>query len=92
MALAAAIVDAARGRCSLDEGVRRFEGDMFVRARKLQQLSDDLCRDWMFTPGAPRSVIARALSRHVNKNLPAVLHPLSLMGLSSYFFLRHLVT
>ncbi|CAI6095369.1 unnamed protein product, partial [Clonostachys chloroleuca] len=55
MLLAKAIVNASNGSNTLDDEVRLFENNMFARAKKVQQLSDNLCKDWLFTPGAPRS-------------------------------------
>lgn len=89
--LSRAIISAAKEGKDMDEEIQAFESNMFVRAKKIQQLSYDLCQDWMFTPGAPKSVMARALSRHVNKNLPAILHPIGTAGVYSYIFFRSLV-
>ncbi|KAF7549341.1 hypothetical protein G7046_g8375 [Stylonectria norvegica] len=74
MLLARAINGAGDDEAALDKAVRHFEEAMFVRVSKVQELAQGLLQDWMFTPGAPGSVMAKAMSRHVNHRLPVVLH------------------
>lgn len=92
LTLAHAIIEATKDGKDLNEAVKAFEDGMFVRVRKIQQLSYDLCQDWMFTPGVPKSVVARAITRHVQQETPAILHPLVAAGMHSYFFFRSLVS
>lgn len=90
--LSRAILDAVNNGKNLDDEIRKFEGTMFTRAGKIQQLSYDLTQYWLFTPGAPRSVMAKAVSRHLNNALPWILHPLGTAGVHSFYFLKHLVS
>ena len=86
--LAQAIISSLQEGEDLDEEVKDFEVSMFARAKKTQQLSYRLMQDWMFTPGAPKSVMARAISRHANQKVPSMLQPLSTARIYSYFFFR----
>ncbi|KAF4981585.1 hypothetical protein FZEAL_2651 [Fusarium zealandicum] len=64
--LAKAINGAAgKDHQALDEAIEAFEKTMFARVGPVQQLTADLLQDWMFTPGAPKTVMAKSLSRHV---------------------------
>jgi hypothetical protein len=45
--------------------VAKFEEDMFVRAKPIQQISYDNMQDMFFTPGAPRTTIESYLTRMV---------------------------
>jgi 2-polyprenyl-6-methoxyphenol hydroxylase-like FAD-dependent oxidoreductase len=71
----------------LDADVQQFEVEMWERTTKIAQLSLDLLNDWMFTPGAPESIMPRVLGRHVNAKLPWFMHPLTLAGLHTYYYL-----
>lgn len=90
--LARAILKSGDDKAALDGQVKIFEDAMFGRVKKIQQLSYDLLRDWMFTPGVPKSVISRVISRHAKSQLPTVLHPIGTLGVYSYFFFRNLVS
>lgn len=89
--LARAIITASKTDKNLDDEIKAHESKMFERATRVSKLSYDLCQDWMFTPGSPKSVMPRAISRHLNATLPAVLRPLGTAGVYSYFFVRNLI-
>lgn len=90
MLLARAITGALGNDKILDDEITAFEIKMFGRAKKVQKLSYDLCQDWMFTPGSPKSVMPRAISRHLNSALPWVLHPLGTAGVYSFYFFKNM--
>lgn len=90
--LARAIIGVTTNGADLDEAVKAYENEMFPRAKKIQLLSYDLCQDWMFTPGAPKSVVARAVTRHAHQETPAFMHPFITASMYSYFFIRNLVS
>ena len=41
----------------LDQNIRHFEEEMFVRAKKTSQLTADMMHAMFFTPGSPRNGI-----------------------------------
>ena len=53
----------------LDERVQAFEEDMFVRARKTQQLTYDMMHAMLMTPGSPRNGIERYLITAIENEL-----------------------
>ncbi|GKT47063.1 monooxygenase asqM [Colletotrichum spaethianum] len=61
MKLAKAIIPAATERDQpdlLDQKIKAFEKEIFARMEKVQRLAEELMRDYMFTPGSPRTTIA----------------------------------
>lgn len=92
MLLARTILDAVKNGKDVDEEIKTFESQMFVRAKKWQQLSYDLCQDWMFTPGSGKQIVPRVISRHVRDRMPPYLQPLGTAGIYAYYFLRNLLT
>lgn len=92
MILARAIASTADDDEALDAAVARYEADMYARVHKVQELTEGLLKDWMFTPGAPRSVMAKSMSRHVRHALPWALQPLGTAAVHAYYFLYNLRT
>jgi len=85
--LANAIIDGSKGGDAvLDPRISAFEKDMFVRARKAQELTDGMMKDMFFTEGAPRSSIARWASRKVKYSLPSYISPVVTPLIYSFFF------
>ncbi|KAL4732581.1 hypothetical protein ACLX1H_001599 [Fusarium chlamydosporum] len=60
----------------LDKAIKDFEKVMFERVAPVQKLTWELLQDWMYTPGAPKTVMAKSMSRHVKHRLPWALQPL----------------
>ncbi|KAN0099927.1 FAD/NAD(P)-binding domain containing protein [Hyaloscypha variabilis] len=58
-------IQSSTDKKSLLKNVAKFEEDMFVRAKPIQQISYDNMRDMFFTPGAPRTTIESYLTRMV---------------------------
>ncbi|KAM0554729.1 hypothetical protein ACHAPJ_006801 [Fusarium lateritium] len=73
---------------ALDKAIKEFEEDMFARVGPIQELTWGLLQDWMFTPGAPKTVMAKSMSRHVKHRLPWALQPLGVVAVHSYYFLK----
>lgn len=73
----------------LDKAINEFEKAMYARVGKVQRLSYDLLQDWMYTPGAPKSVMATAISRHVSMHLPWALQPLGKAVVHGYYLMRN---
>ncbi|KAI9155378.1 Tetracycline resistance protein from transposon [Paramyrothecium foliicola] len=92
LSLARAIIDAVKNGKDMDKEIEKSEKGMFARATRIQQLSYDITQYWYFTPGAPRSVMAKAISRHVNEKLPWLLQPLGTAGVYSFYFFKNLLT
>ncbi|ODA83781.1 hypothetical protein RJ55_02297 [Drechmeria coniospora] len=90
MHLARTIIDADKNGKDLDDEVARFEEEMRARVEPVQQLAYDLCQYWLFTPGAPRSVMPIVVSRHVKPMLPFILQPFFVAGVYAYYFLKNL--
>jgi 2-polyprenyl-6-methoxyphenol hydroxylase-like FAD-dependent oxidoreductase len=86
LSLSHVIIAAASGDKNFDAEIALFEDEMIGRTTKLQQLSFDLLQDWMFTSGAPESIMPKMLARHVNARLPWLAHPLTLAGLYIYYY------
>ncbi|KAK4228293.1 putative tetracycline resistance protein from transposon protein [Podospora fimiseda] len=91
MRLAQGIVDAVRGNGGgrvlvdvLDNAVREYEGEMWVRAEKAARLTDELTKLWMFTPGTPGSVIAKTTALHVNFHTPPIMQPFATVGVHAW--------
>lgn len=90
MQLAKAINGAAnKDDAALDKAIKSFEKDMFARILPVQELTWGLLQDWMYTPGAPKAVMAKSMSRHVKHRLPLVLQPLGLAAVHGYYFLKN---
>ncbi|KAI8715728.1 hypothetical protein NCS52_01081100 [Fusarium sp. LHS14.1] len=88
--LAKAIIGAAdKDDEALDTAIHDFEETMFARVGPVQKLTAELMQDWMMTPGAPQSVMAVSMSRHVRHQLPWVLQPLGVVAVHSYYFLKN---
>ncbi|RTE83309.1 hypothetical protein BHE90_002174 [Fusarium euwallaceae] len=88
--LAKAIIGAAnKDDETLDKAIQEFEETMFARVGPVQKLTAELMQDWMMTPGAPQSVMAVSMSRHVRHQLPWVLQPLGVAAVHGYYFLKH---
>ncbi|RGP73368.1 hypothetical protein FSPOR_2143 [Fusarium sporotrichioides] len=61
MQLAKAINGAAdKNDQQLDKAIKSFEEVMFARIGPIQELTWGLLQDWMYTPGAPKSVMANS--------------------------------
>ncbi|KAH7311660.1 hypothetical protein B0I35DRAFT_452815 [Stachybotrys elegans] len=88
--LSRAILAAIKDGKDMGKSISKFEGVMFERATPVQQLSYDLCNVWYSTPGAPKTVIPKMVSLHVNQKLPWYLRPMGMLGVHAYFFWRHL--
>jgi 2-polyprenyl-6-methoxyphenol hydroxylase-like FAD-dependent oxidoreductase len=90
MHLAKAINGAAnKDDAALDKAIKAFEKDMFARILPIQELTWGLLQDWMHTPGAPKTVMAKSMSRHIKHRLPLVLQPLGLAAVHGYYFLKN---
>jgi 2-polyprenyl-6-methoxyphenol hydroxylase-like FAD-dependent oxidoreductase len=90
MQLAKAINGAAdKNDQQLDKAIKSFEEVMFARIGPIQELTWGLLQDWMYTPGAPKSVMAKSVSRHVKHRLPLVLQPLGVAVVHGYYFLKN---
>ncbi|KAH7160651.1 hypothetical protein EDB81DRAFT_322773 [Dactylonectria macrodidyma] len=93
MLLAKAINEAgSESNTELDEAIAKFETIMFARVGKVQELTYGLLQDSMFTPGAPKSVMAKSMSRHVRHRLPWALQPLGTATVYGYYFFRGLLS
>jgi hypothetical protein len=93
MNLAHAILEAAKkdGKSDkLDDKIKAFEKDMFKRARRAQQLSDDSMQLLMFTEGAPQSVIqrwmAKMLAYKLHPRVEHIVYPFLLAGIYVFYF------
>ncbi|KAF5025009.1 hypothetical protein F66182_2960 [Fusarium sp. NRRL 66182] len=73
---------------ALDKAIKEFEEIMFARVGPVQELTWSLLQDWMYTPGAPKTVMAKSMSRHVKHRLPWVLQPLGVAAVYTYYFLK----
>ncbi|KAF4985083.1 hypothetical protein FDECE_16837 [Fusarium decemcellulare] len=73
---------------ALDKAIREFEETMYIRVGPVQKLTHELLQDWMYTPGAPQTVMAKSMSRHVRHRLPWVLQPLGVAAVHGYYFLK----
>ncbi|KAM0425269.1 hypothetical protein ACHAPT_009587 [Fusarium lateritium] len=74
---------------TLEKAIQEFEETMFARVGPVQKLTYELQQDWMMTPGAPQSVMAVSMSRHVRHQLPWALQPLGVAAVHSYYFLKN---
>lgn len=69
--------------------VKTFEQDMFVRAMRMQRMSDGRMRNMMFTPCVPRSVVETWIMRKVQIDMHLLLVPLVAAEVYlHYFFYR----
>ena len=91
--LADAIIAASR---SITEGgdkkgvlsreVKKFEEDMFVRAKKVQQTTYNMQTLMFFTPGAPWTAIERYILEAASDEVPRLLWPVAVVVCYVYFF------
>ncbi|KAH6897473.1 hypothetical protein B0T10DRAFT_186787 [Thelonectria olida] len=81
---------AAKDDEAFDREMAAFENTMLTRVAKVQELTYGLMQDWFFTPGAPKTVMAKSMSRHVRHRLPWVLGPLGTAGVYSYYYWKGL--
>ncbi|KAJ6440779.1 tetracycline resistance protein from transposon [Purpureocillium lavendulum] len=91
MLLARTIVDTVDSGNDIDDEVVGFEEAMRARVGPVQQLAYDLCQCWMFTPGAPKSVMPKVISRHVQSQAPLIMQPLLVAGVHAYFFVKYML-
>ncbi|KAH8758541.1 hypothetical protein F5882DRAFT_417553 [Hyaloscypha sp. PMI_1271] len=71
-------------KASLHGNVAKFEQELFVRAKPVQQISFDNMKDMFFTPGAPRTTIESYLTRMVKHMAGPVVGTLA--GAASYAY------
>ncbi|KAK4159464.1 putative tetracycline resistance protein from transposon protein [Cladorrhinum sp. PSN259] len=97
MRLAQGIVDAVRGNGGgrvlvdvLDNAVREFEGEMWVRSEKVARLTDELTKLWMFTPDTPGSVIAKTTALNVKFHTSPIMQPLATVGVHAWVAWKNL--
>ncbi|KAK0634479.1 tetracycline resistance protein from transposon [Bombardia bombarda] len=76
------------GEDALDRAVVEYEREMWPRAERVARLTEGQMKDWMFTDGAPASVIASSTARVVKFHVPGVLHPLVTAVVWLYFFFK----
>lgn len=89
------LAKAINGASSLDDDgfdreMAAFEKTMQARVSKVQELTYGLMQDWFFTPGAPKTVMAKSMSRHVRHRLPWMLRPVGTAGVYGYYFWKSL--
>jgi 2-polyprenyl-6-methoxyphenol hydroxylase-like FAD-dependent oxidoreductase len=92
--LSRAITAAAKeggSSAALSKHVEAFEKEMFPRMERVQSLTEGLTQDWMFTPGAPKTVLATAMSRHIKYRMPAFLNPLAPVMAYSLVFVQKIM-
>ena len=89
MLLSQVILRSIRNLKDINDDIESFEKDMIERTKSVQQLSLDLLNDWMFTPGTPKSIMSTIMTRHMNKDIPNIFHPLGKATVHSYFFFRN---
>ncbi|KAK3989593.1 putative tetracycline resistance protein from transposon protein [Cladorrhinum sp. PSN332] len=97
MRLAQGIVDAVRGNGGgrvladvLDNALREYEGEMWVRAEKVAKLTDELTKLWMFTPDTPGSVIAKTTALHVKFHTAPIMQPFATVGVHAWVAWKNL--
>ncbi|KAK3386556.1 hypothetical protein B0H63DRAFT_520646 [Podospora didyma] len=82
------------------EGVNVALEDAMVLARRIigaakggrvARLKDELTKLWMFTPGAPGSVMARTTALHVRFRTAPIVHPFATAAVHVYFFFKGLI-
>ncbi|GJN73335.1 hypothetical protein PLICBS_007413 [Purpureocillium lilacinum] len=91
MLLARTIAKIVEHGKDIDDGLVAFEKAMRARVRPVQRLAYDLCQCWMFTPGVPKSVMPKVISRHAQSRVPAVLRPLVSAGVRVYYFFKYML-
>lgn len=74
----------------LDQAVAAFEKEMFARAARVAELTDEMRKAYYFTEGVPKSIIARTTALHVKFHMPVFLHPLATAAVHGYFFWKGL--
>ncbi|EOO01888.1 putative tetracycline resistance protein from transposon protein [Phaeoacremonium minimum UCRPA7] len=74
----------------LDQAVAAFEKEMFARAARVAELTDEMRKAYYFTEGVPKSIIARTTTLHAKFHTPPILHPLVTAGVRGYFFWKGL--
>jgi len=87
MRLADAIIATAKSgkKGNLAGEVKKFERDMFVRAKKVQQLTYDLMSIKFFTEGGLHEGIEEWIYKVLRDNVPWVLWPLLWTGICAWF-------
>ncbi|CEO99616.1 unnamed protein product (mitochondrion) [Plasmodiophora brassicae] len=86
--LAKAIISAAPGDAhDLDDAVIASEKELWQRTVKVTKLTDDVTQAWFFTPGVPKSVIARIMCMHLKEHIPAILYPFAAAFVHCYYFI-----
>jgi 2-polyprenyl-6-methoxyphenol hydroxylase-like FAD-dependent oxidoreductase len=78
-------------KASLYENVAKFEEEMFVRMKPVQQISYDNMRDMFFTEGAPRTTIESYLTRMVKHMEGPVIGTLAGAGIYTFYWAIKLV-
>ena len=100
MKLAEAIISAAAAAqaatstdadSQLDRKVAEFEQDMFARATKTQQLTQDMMDFMYFQPGTPRTVIERFVIRSIEDELGPVMTRIVTPLVYIWFFVFKLI-
>jgi len=75
----------------LDQNIRHFEEEMFVRAKKTSQLTADMMHAMFFTPGSPRNGIEKYLLRAAEDELGWWLTKLCTPLVFAYYFVFRLI-
>jgi len=57
---------------TLDQRIKRFEEDMFYRAKRAQKMTRGMTKAMMFTPGAPRTGIESWILSKIEYEFPSV--------------------
>ncbi|KAL7921532.1 hypothetical protein ACQKWADRAFT_121413 [Trichoderma austrokoningii] len=65
--LLARVILKAQGSQDLDEQIAQFESEMIARVEKIQQLAWDRCVGLMFTPGAPKALVDKAIQQRIKE-------------------------
>lgn len=91
MSLSSAIIGYSEdAKSSLDKRVAKFEEDMFVRAKRAQEMTDGMMRAMFFTVGAPRTSIESYAIKRLSYGIPlSQLHfwrPFLAAGIYTYYF------
>ncbi|PMD60427.1 FAD/NAD(P)-binding domain-containing protein [Hyaloscypha bicolor E] len=73
-------------KASLHGNVAKFEQELFVRAKPVQQISFDNMKDMFFTPGAPRTAIESYLTRMVKHMAGPVIGTLAGAAIYTYYW------
>jgi 2-polyprenyl-6-methoxyphenol hydroxylase-like FAD-dependent oxidoreductase len=89
--LASAIIGKSKdAKSSLDKRVTKFEEDMFVRAKRAQEMTNGMMRAMFFTVGAPRSSIESYVLKRLSYGIPPsqlrFWRPLLAAGIYTFYF------